>query len=170
MTSHQMAWLLARFPEAKKLCGQWWRVALAVAAHESDFGQSHLATDHHNLHGHKFAPYVAHHKPTDDGVHRHFDDPDQTWKSFRYLIQLSTNYPQVRAVIEDCGRDNCSRQTTDETVIDAFANEELAAKYEGCLYCDVDPQHWKQCVLQWYREICDINGEQPALVFSDRGE
>jgi hypothetical protein len=160
MTGHQQAWLLARFAVAKKYCPKWWRIALAVAAHETGFGMSDLARNHLNLHGHKYCPGRRGQKPADDGQHRHFVRPEQTWKSFNYLLMKSKFYAYVRHCVKELENSDMPHRNIEEIVVRAMAST----------YCPDDSYQWQDYVLEVHDEICRLDGSLPARAEDDAYE
>jgi len=101
MTDVQKAWILSWVVMAQELCPENWRVALAVAAHESNCGTSDLAVNHNNLFGIKAVPELVRagaHRTATDGVHREFDEKEDGFVEFNRMLTRSVYYPYVREV------------------------------------------------------------------------
>ena len=150
LSRYRLEFYLAKVQKARRFSGRVWRMSLAVAANESDFGRSDLARNHNNLHGHKaFPDLYPHHKPADDGVHRHFDDRGQTWKSFFYLVAVSKNNPDVREAIGKLFVQRKSLWTIEAVAIGKLEDP----------YCEGDPE-WDGKVKEYLGDIWRLFPEE----------
>lgn len=142
LTPQQREWLRARAGEAGRERGfRWWRVSLAVAAHESACGTSRLAEEHNNFHGHEYCPELHWHLAADDR-YRRFPDWMGSWKSFEYLLDCSIHYAEVREMIRDSRSDD--REALERAIVEMM----------GPVYCDpVDDPRWSEKVLKWLKEV-----------------
>lgn len=138
------AWLLSQVGTAKAT-NHWWRVALAVAAHESACGTSRLAMLHNNFFGIKA---VGDQVRADHLGHRKFSDAEESWRAFCRLLARSSHYEKVRVAIEEC-REMRTPHELDEIIVRSM----------WPTYCpDLE---WTRCVLLWLERVweCTENME-----------
>ena len=102
-------------------------VNVAVAIHESDFGQSRLAVRWNNHHGIKA---VAQQRRCPDGIHRHFDFPAESYRSCAYLLGESENFQAARERIFQFDFSSSSREEWELHWIEQVGKMYLLGKQE----------------------------------------
>ncbi len=93
MNDVQGAWIISQTEMARQYCGPYWYVALAIVAHESNFGNSRLASEHNNLAGIKA---VGKQTRADHIGHRHFSAVEDCWASLGWHLRKSSHYALAR--------------------------------------------------------------------------
>ncbi|MCX7840933.1 MAG: glucosaminidase domain-containing protein [Anaerolineae bacterium] len=137
----QMDWLRSVQPNAVTIVGEpYWRVALAIAAHESACGTSHLAIQHLNLHGIRA---VGDQPRTEDG-YRTFDESAQSWTAVRYLLANSSHYREARMAFEELMRRKSRPDEAEKIFIKLIA----PVYSEDILWCEK--------VMRWHEVVCSI--------------
>lgn len=149
----QVIWLMARIDDAQRSCAGWWRVGLAIAAHESECGRSHLAQVHNNIHGIKAVGYQ---RKTGDG-YRIFKNARESWSALGYLLQRSTNFRWARREVNR-QLDGKTERQKDELYIKALCDPKAPKQY-----CNADD--WREGVLYWHDKIWKLTEERGERVW-----
>jgi len=150
--TYNMAWIASHAELAQTSCGDYWRVALAVACHESAnpksglVGDSAVAHNARNLHGIKAVYEQAR---AGNGVHRLFLDELGTWQAFGRLMNNSEYYSHVRNRVALAKANGANDYQIDRVAIHAMANP----------YCVSDPD-WPEKVTKWLDLVHEVTSNQ----------
>jgi len=158
-TPEQIAWIESQFPDVQSGCPEWWRVILAVAAHESGCGTSRLYREANNALGIKA---VGRQARADRIGHRRFESTEACYRACCRVILKSTYYPHVREAILEGQRNGDDSRAIERAIIHnlTLPAHELATvreRYpEAQQYCEGDPL-WAVKVLHWHDVVWQID-------------